>query len=91
MLPKRPIMFQKGYFQHFRCFFGLQGAKDETISVELKSGIAEIFGNEMVLGTKYTFRSGAKFAVFTYYGCQILILDKIEVQPYTSKDTPMIM
>ena len=57
-------MFQKGYFQHFRCFFGLQGAKDETISVELKSGIAEIFGNEMVLGTKYTFRSGAVCSLY---------------------------
>lgn len=66
-------------------------AKDETISVELKGGIAEIFGTEMVQNTKYTFKTGAKFAVFTYHGCQILILGKLEVQPYTSKETPMIM
>ena len=50
--------------------------QDETITVELKSGIAEIFGTEMVLGTKYAFRSGAKFAVFTYHGCQILVSDE---------------
>ena len=47
--------------------------QDETITVELKSGIAEIFGTEMVLNTKYSFRSGAKFAVYTYHGCQILV------------------
>jgi polyribonucleotide 5'-hydroxyl-kinase len=47
--------------------------QDETISVELKAGIAEIFGTEMVLNTKYVFRTGAKFAVFTYHGCQILV------------------
>jgi polyribonucleotide 5'-hydroxyl-kinase len=52
--------------------------QDETVTVELKSGIAEIFGTEMVLNTKYTFRSGAKFAVFTYHGCQILVRKLLE-------------
>lgn len=47
--------------------------KDEKVTIELKQGMAEIFGTEMVIGTLYTFRSGAKFSVFTYHGCQILV------------------
>lgn len=66
-------------------------AKTESVSIELKSGIAEMFGTEMVQNTKYTFKTGAKFAIFTYHGCQIQISGKLEVQPYTSKETPMIM
>jgi len=58
------IFITESYFVSFQ---------DETISVELKGGIAEIFGTEMVQNTKYTFKTGAKFAVFTYHGCQILV------------------
>ena len=47
--------------------------QDETISVELKDGIAEIFGTEMVQNTKYTFRTGAKFAIFTFHGCRVQV------------------
>lgn len=64
--------------------------KGEKVSVELISGIAEIFGTEMVLNTKYKFGSGTKLAVFTYQGCSIKIRGDMEVQPYTSKETPMI-
>ena len=33
--------------------------------------MAEIFGTELVLHTKYHFTSGAKIAVFTYHGATI--------------------
>ncbi len=65
-------------------------AKDQTVSVELKSGMAEIFGTEMVQNQTYEFTSGSKFSVFTYHGCQIYVRGKSEVRPYTSKETPMI-
>ena len=78
--------------------------------VELKKGMAEIFGTEMVIHTKYSFGHGAKFSVFTYQGCTVQVnhgwlvvgaarltpgvlqvTGKMEVEPYTSKETPMIM
>jgi len=65
--------------------------KDEKVSVELKKGMAEIFGTEMVIHTKYSFGHGAKFSVFTYQGCTVQVTGKMEVEPYTSKETPMIM
>ena len=65
---------------------------DEIVQVELKSGTAEIFGTEMVVNTKYAFRNGTKIAVFTYHGCQILVLGKFEdIQPYSSSETPVVM
>lgn len=47
--------------------------KGERVTVELKQGMAEIFGTEMVVCTMYTFVSGAKFSVYTYQGCQLLV------------------
>lgn len=47
--------------------------KGEKVTVELKQGMAEIFGTEMVMNTLYTFGSGAKFSVHTFHGCQILV------------------
>jgi len=65
--------------------------KEEDVTVELRTGVAEIFGSEMVANHKYTFKTGAKFAVFSYHGCQILITGNLGIQPYTSSETPMIM
>jgi polyribonucleotide 5'-hydroxyl-kinase len=41
--------------------------------VELRSGMAEIFGTEMVQNAEYKFHSGAKLSVFTFHGCQVLV------------------
>jgi len=65
--------------------------KTDKVVVELKSGHAEIFGSEMVINTKYQFTTGAKIAVFTYQGCAVQVQGKMEVDPYTSKETPMLM
>jgi len=65
--------------------------KEEDVTVELRTGVAEIFGTEMVANHKYVFKTGAKFAVFSYHGCQILITGNLGIQPYTSSETPMIM
>lgn len=65
--------------------------KNDVVTVQLTKGIAEIFGTELVHNKKYTFRSGAKFAIFTYHGCTVAVTGEMDVQPYTSKETPMIV
>ncbi len=68
-------------------------SKDESILVELKAGVAEIFGTEMVLGVKYRFASGAKFSVYTYHGACIVVYGRIEElndKPYKSDMNPMV-
>jgi len=65
--------------------------KAEEVTVELRAGTAEVFGTEMVQNKVYRFQQGAKFSVFTYDGCQVMVRGRMEVQPYTSKETPMIM
>ena len=47
--------------------------KTDNVTVELRSGHAEIFGTELVANTKYTFTNGDKFAIFTYRGCTIMV------------------
>lgn len=47
---------------------------EESITVELKSGKAEVFGSEMVENCKYKFVSGDKFSIFTYHGCEIEVI-----------------
>ena len=65
--------------------------KTDKVIVELLSGHAEIFGTEMVVHNKYQFFRGAKFAVFTFQGCRVQVQGSMEVDPYTSKETPMLM
>jgi polyribonucleotide 5'-hydroxyl-kinase len=62
--------------------------EDETVMCELKSGLAEVFGTELMKGHKYSFRTGSKVAVFTYHGCCLALYGKPEVA-YVSKETPM--
>ncbi len=63
----------------------------ELVMVELLSGVAEIFGTEMVIGTKYRFRHGAKFSVYTYHGCSVTVYGQNEEKlPYKSKEHQMI-
>lgn len=57
---------------------------------QLKSGMAEIFGTELVKGKKYEFGSGAKIAVFTYQGCTVELAGRTEVS-YVAKETPMYL
>ena len=68
--------------------------KDEVIYIELLSGIAEIFGTEMVINpgksVRYKFHHGAKFSVYTYHGCSLTVYGQNKTAPYKSKDHPMI-
>ena len=66
-------------------------SKSDEVWVMLKSGTAEIFGTEMVLNTKYKFKQGAKIAVYSYHGCQIFVSGPLDISPYISEETPMIM
>ncbi|KFM66836.1 Polyribonucleotide 5'-hydroxyl-kinase Clp1, partial [Stegodyphus mimosarum] len=60
------------------------------VSLELKSGTAEVFGTELVKNKKFNFSSGEKVAVFTWHGCTLELIGKPEVA-YISKETPMIV
>ncbi|XKL60133.1 hypothetical protein PGB90_001149 [Kerria lacca] len=64
-------------------------SNDETVYLELKSGIAEIFGTELVKGKTYSFTTGAKIAVFSWQGCELIIRTKKDTS-YISKETPMM-
>lgn len=64
--------------------------KGEKVYLTLKSGLAEIFGTELVKGKTYEFNSGAKVAVFTWQGCTIEVKGKTDVI-YTAKETPMVL
>lgn len=63
--------------------------KNETVVLELKTGLAEIFGTELVKGKSYTFHFGAKIAVFTWQGCSLKLRGKKGIS-YISKETPMM-
>ncbi|XP_063220966.1 protein CLP1 homolog isoform X2 [Bacillus rossius redtenbacheri] len=65
-------------------------SKNEKITLELKSGMAEIFGTELVKGKNYVFTTGAKIAVFTWQGCVVELRGKTDVS-YVAKETPMVM
>lgn len=63
--------------------------KGKSATIELKSGMAELFGTEMVRNKPYEFSTGAKVAIFTYHGCIIQIRGYTDVC-YTAKETPMV-
>uniref|UniRef100_A0A1B6BXL4 Protein CLP1 homolog n=2 Tax=Clastoptera arizonana TaxID=38151 RepID=A0A1B6BXL4_9HEMI len=63
--------------------------KNESVTLEVKSGMAEIFGTELVKGKSYTFNTGAKVAVFTWQGCTIELRGKKNIS-YIAKETPMM-
>ena len=68
-------------------------SKEDNILVELVAGTAEIFGTEMVVGTRYRFSSGDKFSVYTYHGCCVVVygrIDELNDKPYKSDKHPMI-
>ncbi|PIK62238.1 putative polyribonucleotide 5'-hydroxyl-kinase Clp1 [Apostichopus japonicus] len=46
---------------------------EETVEIEIKEGLAEIFGTELLLERAYKFKSGAKAAIFTWHGCIVII------------------
>ncbi|XP_071504776.1 polyribonucleotide 5'-hydroxyl-kinase Clp1-like [Diadema antillarum] len=63
---------------------------NELVEMELKDGLAEVFGSELLRNRIYKFSSGSKVAVFTWQGCTLVIRGKTEVA-YVSKETPMVM
>lgn len=59
-------------------------------TIQLKSGLAEIFGTELSKNKEYTFATGGKFAVFTWHSCTITMTGNLE-DAYVAKETPMIL
>ncbi|EFX89485.1 protein CLP1 homolog [Daphnia pulex] len=62
----------------------------EKVTLELKSGLAEVFGTEIVKGKVYSFGGGSKIAVFTWQGCLLELRGKTEAA-YVARETPMII
>ncbi|XP_078492272.1 polyribonucleotide 5'-hydroxyl-kinase Clp1 [Ciona intestinalis] len=60
------------------------------VKLDLIEGSAEVFGTELVRSRSYIFESGAKIAVFTWFGCSVKLSGKVEAS-YVSKDTPMVI
>ncbi|KAL1449034.1 hypothetical protein WDU94_000272 [Cyamophila willieti] len=61
--------------------------ENAPIEIEVTSGLAEIFGVELVKSKKYLFPIGAKGAVFTWQGCAITMKNARKNMTYVSKDT----
>ena len=57
--------------------------------IQLKSGLAEIFGTELSKSKEYTFANGGTFSVFTWHGCTLTMTGNLE-DAYVAKETPMI-
>lgn len=60
----------------------------EPILLRLRSGLAEVFGTELMKGRTYSFSPGSKIAVFTWHGCVIELEGAIDAA-YVAKETPM--
>ncbi|CAH1788632.1 unnamed protein product, partial [Owenia fusiformis] len=55
---------------------------DANVCVELKGGLAEIFGTELTKNKKFYFPGGSKIAIFTFQGCSTEVA-------YIAQETPM--
>uniref|UniRef100_A0A1D2A6U4 Protein CLP1 homolog n=1 Tax=Auxenochlorella protothecoides TaxID=3075 RepID=A0A1D2A6U4_AUXPR len=60
---------------------------ENSVTLTLKRGEAEVFGTALVLGDTLTL-TGQKIAVFTWEGCKLAITGQPDIL-YTSEDTPM--
>ncbi|XP_020284023.1 protein CLP1 homolog isoform X2 [Pseudomyrmex gracilis] len=61
-------------------------SKNEKVTLELKSGLAEVFGTELVKGKKYEFIAGAKVAVYTWQGCTVELIAMERIRENAEKD-----
>lgn len=64
-------------------------SKNEKVKLEVLTGLAELFGTELVKGKSYEFGTGDKVAVFTYHGCTVRVTGNMDVC-YVAKETPMV-
>ena len=62
---------------------------NKKFTIQLISGLAEIFGSELPINEDYNFNKGGKFAVFTWRGCTLLLTGNIE-DAYIPFETPML-
>jgi len=60
-------------WSHWHCGQIIAGSNKFYGTLQLVSGLAEIFGTELVKNHPYTFPSGSKVAVFSWQGCTVNI------------------
>lgn len=65
--------------------------ENKFVKVEVDQGPAEVFGVALLPRHSYSFPCG-KFAIFTWYGCQVRFTEGAAAvtTAYTSDDTPMV-
>lgn len=62
----------------------------ESSTIQLVTGLAEIFGTEMKLNEKYKLQPHSSIAVYTWHGCTIQVTGKTE-EAHVVADTLMIL
>ncbi|KAF8763500.1 protein CLP1 homolog [Argiope bruennichi] len=68
----------------------LVGEDSTDVTIKLVSGIAEIYGAEMVLNEEYSLSSNSSISIFTWHGCVIKLSGTPEAV-YIVSDTAMIL
>lgn len=63
--------------------------EDSTVTIELISGNAEMFGAELALKKSYSF-TGCQVAIFTWHGCELEMTGSCKGVPYVAEETPMV-
>lgn len=62
---------------------------EQTLFITLDAGKAEIFGQELPVGTQRRFPGPDKFAIFTWHGCRIKVSGEYTALYVSTTETPM--
>ena len=67
----------------------IEAEAEKTVKLVLCKGTAEVFGTELVSNHVYSFPPGARLAVYTWYGCEVVVNGDPH-RCYKSDTTPMV-
>ena len=67
----------------------IEAESEKSVKLVLCKGTAEVFGTELVSNHVYCFPPGAKLAVYTWYGCEVIVNGDPN-RCYKSDTTPMV-
>ena len=67
----------------------IEAETEKSVKLVLCKGTAEVFGTELVSNHEYSFPPGARLAVYTWYGCEVVVNGDPH-KCYKSDTTPMV-
>lgn len=67
----------------------IEAETEKSVKLVLCKGTAEVFGTELVSNHVYSFPPGARLAVYTWYGCEVVVNGDPH-RCYKSDTTPMV-